>query len=131
MEGATYFAERMVTEWSMSEAVGFRVYQSGEVGFSDDIKKKIEAEIDSLLQESYKRVMSLLSKHRPELDLIADALLLKKTLYGDDVKELIEESLSTVSETISNKNKKPVNSPNVVIKRTFSKTATEPIIEDA
>ena len=63
MDYATYLAEKMVKECSMSEQIGFRVYQSSEFGFSDDIKKKIESEIDSLLKQSYERVMSLLSEH--------------------------------------------------------------------
>ena len=130
MEHATSLAEQMVKEWSMSENLGFRVYQDSEFGFSDDIKKKVEVEIDFLLQESYERVKSLLSQHKSELDLIANALLLKKTLYGDDVQELIEKSLSTASGTTSDKNKAPDKSPNVVVKRTFSKTATEPITEE-
>jgi ATP-dependent Zn protease len=87
MEQATSLAEKMVKEWSMSENLGFRVYQNSEFGFSDDIKKKVEMEIDSLMQESYERVTSLLSQHKSELDLIANALLLKKTLYGNDVQE--------------------------------------------
>ena len=114
----------------MSEKVGFRVYERDEIGFSEEIKKKLENEIDRLLQESYERVMSLLSKHKAELDLIANALLLKKTLYGDDVKELIEESLSTASGiTLHQKKKDRDDSPNIVYKRTFSKTATGSIKE--
>ena len=110
---------------------GIQGIQGSEFGFSDGIKKKIEYEIDSLLQESYERVMSLLTQHKSELDLIANARLLRKTLYGGDVQELIEESLSTVSGATSDKNKARDNSPNVVVKRTFSKTATEPIKEEA
>ena len=116
----------------MSEKVGFRVYDRDDIGFSEEIKKKIENEIDRLLQESYERVMSLLSKHKAELDLIANALLLKKTLYGDDVKELIEESLSTATGvTLHQKKKENNDSPNIVYKRTFSKTATGSIKEES
>ena len=128
MKQATDLVERMVTEWSMSEHIGFRVYHGGLSGFSDDIKNKIETEINSLLQKSYERVRSLLSGRQTELALIAQALLEKKTLYGDDVKNLIEESLST---KYKYKNKKADKSPNVVLKRTFSKTETEPIKEEA
>ena len=128
---ASFFAEWMVKEEGMSEKVGFRVYNDDKIGFSEEIKKKIENEIDRFLQESYQRVMSLLSKHKAELDLIANALLLKKTLYGDDVKELIEESLSTASGiTLHQIKKERDDSPNIVYKRTFSKTATGSIKEE-
>ena len=108
----------------MSEKVGFRVYRSDEFGFSEEIKKKIENEIDRLLHESYERVKSLLSDHKAELDLIANALLLKKTLYGNDIKELIEESLSTTSDSPVNLKRSQGDAfPNIVHKQSFSKTA--------
>ena len=129
MECATYYAEKMVKELSMSKEIGFRVYHGSEFGLSDDLKKKIESEVDSLLKHSYERVKSLLCQHKSELDLIANALLLKKTLYGDDVQELIEESLSTARGITSSNKKKRDKSPNVVVKRTFSKTAIKPRAE--
>ena len=114
----------MVKEYCMSEKVGFRVYKSDEFGFSEEIKKKIENEIDRLLQESYERVKLLLFHHKAELDLIANALLLKKTLYGSDIKELIEESLSTTTDSpVNYKRSSGVDFPNIVHKQSFSKTA--------
>ena len=114
----------MVKECSMSEKVGFRVYEKDDIGFSDNIRRKIESEIDLILQESYMRVMDLLSQHKAELDLISNALLMKKTLFGDDIRELIEESLSTASGDMMTKSKGNEASPNIVLMRTFSKTAT-------
>ena len=121
----------MVKDLSMSDKIGLRVFRNDEKGLSDELRRKIESEIDSILQESYKRVMSLLSEHKAELDLISNALLLKKTLYGDDVRELIEESLSTASgDNNSDKKKEKKNSPNIVLMRTFSKTATTKTINE-
>ena len=110
----------------MSEKVGFRVYgclgcSSKTLGYSEDIKRKIESEIERILQESYDRVVDLLSKHKAQLDLLANALVLKKTLYGDDVRELIEESLSTASSTGLGGKKDRDESPNVVCKGYFQK----------
>ena len=133
LQTATHLAELMVKEFAMSEKIGFRVYRNDETmkndfGFSDEIKRKVELEIDTILEESYKRVTNLLSEHKAELDLVSNALLLKKTLFGDDVRELIEESVSTASGTLlieKKENEVPPKSPNIVVKRTFSKTATE------
>ena len=109
----------------MSDKIGLRVFRNDEKGLSDELRRRIESEIDLILQESYTRVMTLLSEHKAELDLISNALLLKKTLYGDDVRELIEESLSTASgDNDLDKKKEKKNSPNIVLMRTFSKTAT-------
>ena len=118
-----------VTLWnkdlSMSDKIGLRVFRNDEKGLSDELRRRIESEIDLILQESYTRVMTLLSEHKAELDLISNALLSKKTLYGDDVRELIEESLSTASgDNDLDKKKEKKNSPNIVLMRTFSKTAT-------
>ena len=124
LEHATFFADLMVKKCSMSEKVGLRVYENDDIGFSDDIRRKIESEIDLILQESYMRVMDLLSQHKAELDLISNALLMKKTLFGDDIRELIEESLSTASGDMMTKSKGNEASPNIVLMRTFSKTAT-------
>ena len=121
----------MVKGLSMSEKIGLRVYRNAESGFSDELRRKIESEIDLILEESYQRVMTLLSEHKAELDLISNALLLKKTLYGDDVRELIEESLSTASgDNTADKKKEKKNSPNIVLMRTFSKTATVQTIQE-
>ena len=121
----------MVKDLSMSEKIGLRVYRNNESSLSDELRRKIESEIDLILQESYKRVMTLLSEHKAELDLISNALLLKKTLYGDDVRELIEESLSTASgDNNSDKKKEKKNTPNIVLMRTFSKTATTKTINE-
>ena len=121
----------MVKGLSMSEKIGLRVYKNDESGFSDELKRKLESEIDLILDESYQRVMTLLSEHKAELDLISNALLLKKTLYGDDVRELIEESLSTASSDNNlDKRKEKKNSPNIVLMRTFSKTATVQTIHE-
>ena len=121
----------MVKDLSMSDKIGLRVFRNDEKGLSDELRRKIESEIDLILQESYTRVMSLLSEHKAELDLISNALLLKKTLYGDDVRELIEESLSTASgDNNSDKKKEKKNSPNIVLMRTFSKTATTKTINE-
>ena len=51
----------------MSEKIGFRVYQDDEFGFSDEIRRKIELEIDTILEESYKRVKNLFRRKSDNL----------------------------------------------------------------
>ena len=59
---------------------------------------------------------SRLSVRKVELGLLAKTLKEKKTLYGDEVKHLLEESLSSASKYSSNKNKIAKKSPNVVLR---------------
>ena len=91
---ATVAAENMVKYYGMSEEVGLRVLRVYDSDISEEDKSKMNAEITKLLDESYARVMKLLVDHQSELEQIATALLIKKTLYADELKSLIEETSS-------------------------------------
>ena len=92
---ATSVATHMVKRYGMSEEMNsLRTFDEDDVKQSDDLKSKIDSAIDSLLNESYSRVTKLLTEHKDELDLLATALLLKKTLYAEEIKTLIEEYTS-------------------------------------
>merc|ERR1719367_1035655 len=71
-----------------------RAFDEDNTKQSDELKTKIDSSIDSLLNESYSRVSKLLTEHKDELDLLATALLLKKTLYAEEIKTLIEDYTS-------------------------------------
>ena len=92
---ATSVATHMVKRYGMSEEMNsLRTFDEDDVKQSDDLKSKIDSAIDSLLNESYSRVTKLLTEHKNELDLLATALLLKKTLYAEEIKTLIEDYTS-------------------------------------
>ena len=85
----------MVKRFGMSDEMNsLRTFEEEDTKLSDDLKAKIDSAIDSLLNESYARVTKLLTEHKHELDLLATALLLKKTLYADEIKTLIEDYTS-------------------------------------
>lgn len=97
---ATRFARHMVIDWGMSESLGpisyASIYDNEEVytpnrgrKLSEDIVKKIDAEIKSIIDKSYKRARGILEKHRAQLDLVANTLLEVETLTGDDIRSLI------------------------------------------
>ena len=92
---ATSVATDMVKRYGMSEEMNsLRTFVEDDTKQSDELKAKIDSAIDSLLNESYSRVTKLLTEHKNELDLLATALLLKKTLYAEEIKTLIEEYTS-------------------------------------
>lgn len=92
---ASSVASKMVKLYGMSEEMNsLRAFDEDDVKQSDDLKAKIDSGIDSLLNESYSRVTKLLTEHKDELDLLATALLLKKTLYAEEIKTLIEDYTS-------------------------------------
>lgn len=101
IEYATKLARDMVTQWGMSDEVGplqYEEQQQGYLGYggsqrspmSDEMAKKIDAEIRSLVEGGYERAKKLLKKHRKQLNLLAEALLEFETLSGDEIADLLK-----------------------------------------
>ena len=104
LHSATGLAEAMVTQFGMSERIGLRVMGAGgrkqqqplfgSNGSGSEIgpatAELIDAEVNRILNESYKRASNILQKHRRELDLLAEALLNYETLDADDIKAIVE-----------------------------------------
>lgn len=102
IERATDLARRMVCEWGMSDALGpidysqydERTFMGHEAtpspGFSEATAVKIDEEIRSLIDQSVQRSEKLIRKHRHELEKIAEALLDRETVTGDEVAKLVE-----------------------------------------
>lgn len=96
---ATSMARRMVTEWGMSEKLGFVFYgddpqaRGFELGlgkeFSNKTAELIDAEVKRLVDEAYDETRRLLAEHRPKLEAIAQALLKYETIEGEDVRKLM------------------------------------------
>ena len=93
IEQATNLARTMVTRWGMSDKLGLvqlaprrSPYLGGDVGFggekpfSETTAALIDAEVQSIIGESHKQAIALLSKHRGALDALVDALLAHETL---------------------------------------------------
>merc|ERR1712062_292605 len=58
---------------------------------SSNTKEMIDAEINSLLNDSYKRAMNILVTHKKELHLLSEALMKYETLDAEDVRTIIEQ----------------------------------------
>lgn len=100
--GNTELARKMVREWGMSSRIGPRAWGSqGTVflgedlmhsrDYSEDTSKIIDEEIDRILREQEERAMQLLKVHQKGLELVANALLEKETIDGNEVAALIDE----------------------------------------
>jgi cell division protease FtsH len=98
IEQATALARRMVTRWGMSDRLGLvqlapreNPYLNMPDGFgnanhiSDETAKIIDGEILKIINESYGAAKELLTRHRRELDLLADALVARETLNEQEV----------------------------------------------
>lgn len=85
IEFATEWATRMVVDWGFSEIVGM-VKVSRERADNDP---EVRAEIKSIIAEAYFDALDTIRKHRVSLNAIAEALLDKETLTGDEVRALV------------------------------------------
>lgn len=95
LQNATSVAFDMVTSLGMSSKLGNMDYKSRYASVSSETKALIEAEVQTILAESYERGRKLLTAHRKELDLLAKALVDYETLSRDEVEKVIRgEKLS-------------------------------------
>lgn len=100
IEQATDLARQMVTRWGMSERLGMvqlapreNPFLAGMGGYggskllSEETTKAIDSEILKIINESYEEAKRLLSVHRKQLDLLAEALVAREAL---DEKEILD-----------------------------------------
>lgn len=99
---ATQIARKMVCEYGMSERLGpitYRkkseeVFLGREIGdganYSDQTAQAIDEEIKRIIAESQERVRAILSEHRGALDTLANTLVEKEVLNGEEITALLE-----------------------------------------
>ncbi|NQF17418.1 ATP-dependent metallopeptidase FtsH/Yme1/Tma family protein [Brevibacillus sp. HB1.3] len=98
---ATAIARSMITEYGMSKLGPMQFGKSqgqvflgrdygNERNYSDKIAYEIDVEMQNIINECYAKCTELLTKHRDQLDLIANTLLRVETLDAEQIKQLIE-----------------------------------------
>ncbi|KAI0021927.1 ATP-dependent metallopeptidase Hfl [Xylariomycetidae sp. FL0641] len=89
----TRFATAMVTQWGMSEKVGFVHYTQDQnqfsKPFSETTGQTIDAEVKRIIDEAYVQCKNLLVERKKELGIIAEELLRKEVLVRDDMVRLL------------------------------------------
>jgi cell division protease FtsH len=98
---STELARRMVREWGMSPIIGPMAWggtgqvflgedlMTGARDHADDTARRIDAEIETILRAQEARAMSLLTEHRESLNAIAQALIERETISGEDITLLL------------------------------------------
>jgi cell division protease FtsH len=111
IEQATQIARQMVTEFGMSEKVGWLQFrQDYNSPLSEQTSQLIDAEIRRLVQEAEARARKVLTDHIDDLHVVTAALIEFETLSGDEVKKLIETGKIDRNDGASTK---PSNIPQV------------------
>ena len=103
IQRATEMARNMVTKWGLSETLGPLLYSEdeGEVflgrsaasqakSFSGDTAIAIDVEVRKIIDECYGRAEKILEDHRPQLDLMKDALMEYETIDADMIDDIMK-----------------------------------------
>ena len=103
IQRATEMARNMVTKWGLSDELGPLLYSEdeGEVflgrsaasqskTFSSDTAIKIDLEVRKIIDECYGRAEKILEDHRPQLDLMKDALMEYETIDADMIDDIMK-----------------------------------------
>lgn len=115
IQQATELARRMVTEWGMSKSLGFVGYDTSTQPFlgrdyqnqskySEKTAATIDEEIREILKSCYERATKILKENRILMDRMSDLLILKETIYKEEVDMIMAGK--TVEEIVSEMDKK-------------------------
>ncbi len=97
IQEATRTARQMVFEWGMSP-LGFMALSRGDGEqqlASPQTFHRAEGYVKDILDENYAATHAALGQHRAALDAIAEELIIRETISGDDVRRLAAASRTT------------------------------------
>jgi len=102
LQKATSIAISMVTQYGMSESLGLRAFDrerrspfldGGPMAtakdYSDDTAAAIDAEVGRIIEKAHDRVRQLLSERRDLLESVAQRLLEREAIEGEELREMI------------------------------------------
>jgi cell division protease FtsH len=104
LERVTDLARRMVCEFGMSERLGpvtlgrkaGPIFLGRDIvedrNYSETVASEIDKEVRRIVEECYERAKRLLQENRHLLDAIANRLLEKETIDGEELDELLKEA---------------------------------------
>ncbi|MEG0214732.1 MAG: cell division protein FtsH, partial [Hungatella sp.] len=107
IEQATKLARAMITRYGMSDQFGMvaletvnNQYLGGDTSLacSPDTAKIVDEEVVKMVGEAYEKAMKILKEHEPKLHEIADYLLEKETITGEEFMEILNRENSSEDE---------------------------------
>lgn len=119
LQRATEIVRDMVIKYGMSDSIGPVVYDSGngEVflgkdyghvnNYSEATSARIDAEVEKIMREAYNRTVEILSEHFDKLELVANVLLEKEKISGEDFESLMKFGTLPTSEEASSTDDAP------------------------
>jgi cell division protease FtsH len=105
LQRASDIARSMVTEFGMSERLGAISYDGHnrnrflEIGFgqergtyAEDTAQQIDSEIKRIMTEAHNSARTVLADHRGTLETVANRLLQKEVIEGDELRQIIKDA---------------------------------------
>ncbi|MFC1861887.1 ATP-dependent zinc metalloprotease FtsH, partial [Chloroflexota bacterium] len=104
IEQATKLARAMVTSFGMSDKLGPRTFGqkeelvflgreiSEQKDYSDETARQIDNEVNNIIQEAHNVARDILTKNKSKLVLLAERLIVKETLEGEELDAFLNRS---------------------------------------
>ena len=119
LQRATEIVRDMVIKYGMSDSIGPVVYDSGngEVflgkdyghvnNYSEETSARIDAEVEKIMRQAYDKTVEILKEHYDKLELVANALLKKEKINGEEFESLMKFGILPISEETSSTDDAP------------------------
>jgi cell division protease FtsH len=110
---ATELARKMVTSFGMSDKLGPRTFGdkqelvflgreiSEQRDYSEKVAQEIDEEVQNIIQHAHDEARRILAENKPRLIHIAEKLITKETIEGEELEAAFTEPLSTKVEAPS------------------------------
>jgi cell division protease FtsH len=95
IDQATRIVRKMLTEWGMDDELGMvRLTEadprSGEpIQLGETTRRRIDERVKTRIDEAYQQAMSCLTEQRDRLEALAQALLERETLTGEEIRAIV------------------------------------------
>ena len=140
IERASEMARKMVCEWGMSEELGplaygkkdEQIFLGREISqhrdFSEDTARKIDEEVQKIIQTANDTVIEILSENLDVLKCVAEELLEQETIVLEDIEDILDELRPGQYERTE---KEPEHAPKKKVKKTAPQKAAKPSVDEA
>ncbi|MBI2873633.1 MAG: ATP-dependent metallopeptidase FtsH/Yme1/Tma family protein [Firmicutes bacterium] len=103
LEQATLIVRKMITEYGMSKALGpltlghkeTQVFLGRDIArdrnYSEEIARSIDLETRKIVDTSYQQAEEIITQNRASLDALAEMLLEKETVKGEELAEMLAQ----------------------------------------
>jgi ATP-dependent Zn protease len=85
-------ARRMVYRLGMTEDNSLLIYDDGGAPLSGEAQARMDQQVNALLQRLYEETRDILTRHQPALEALAQALLERETIEGEEAVRILVEA---------------------------------------